>query len=133
MNMVNCMLSKKQVPKELCPEAVNQTIHVLNRCPTLAMKDMIPEEVWCDFKPFVDHFRVFSCIGHIHIPNSKKQKLDDKSFKCVLLNLNEESKAYRLYDPVSKKVIISRNIVFEEDEKWNWGKIIEETNHDVLE
>jgi hypothetical protein len=34
---------------------------------------------------------------------------------------------------VSKKVVICRDIVFEEDEKWNWGKIVEETNHDVLE
>jgi len=76
---------------------------------------------------------VFGCIGHIHIPNNKKQKLDDKSFKCVLLSLSEESKAYRFYDLVSKKVVIYRDIVFEEDEKWNWGKIVEETNHDFLE
>jgi hypothetical protein len=48
---------------------------------------------------------------------TKRQKLDDKSFRCVLLSLNEESKAYRLYDLVSKKVVISRDIMFEEDKK----------------
>lgn len=48
---------------------------------------------------------------------TKRQKLDDKSFRCVLLSLNEESKAYRLYDLVSKKVVISRGIMFEEDKK----------------
>lgn len=76
---------------------------------------------------------MFNCIGHVHIPDNKKQKLDDKSFRCVLLGLNEESKAYTLYDLVSKKFVISRDFVFEEDEKWNLGKTVEEANHDVLE
>lgn len=131
--MVRCILSEKQVPKEFWPEAVNWTVHVLNRCPTLVVKDMTPEEAWCGFKPSVDHFRVFGCIGHVHIPDNKRQKLDDKSFRCVLLGLSEESKAYRLYNPVSKKVIISRDVVFEEDAKWNWDKTGEQANCDVLE
>lgn len=88
---------------------------MLNQCPTLVVKDMTPDEEWCGFKPSIDHFRVFSWIGHVHIPDNKRKKLDDKSFRCVLLGLNEESKAYRLYDLMSKKVVISRDIVFEED------------------
>lgn len=81
MNMVRCILPEKQVPKEFWPKAVNQMVHVLNRCPTLAVKDMTPEEAWCGFKPFVDHFRVFGFIGQVHIPDNKRQKFDDKSFK----------------------------------------------------
>jgi len=34
---------------------------------------------------------------------------------CVLLGVNEESKGYRLYDPATKKIIISRDIIFEEE------------------
>jgi len=41
----------------------------------------------------------------------KKKKLDNKSFRCVLLCMSEELKAYRLYDPISKKIMISRDIV----------------------
>ncbi|TXG57834.1 hypothetical protein EZV62_015663 [Acer yangbiense] len=44
MNMVRSMLSEKQVPKNFWLEAVNWTTHVLNKSPTLAVKDMIPEE-----------------------------------------------------------------------------------------
>ncbi|KAJ8616926.1 hypothetical protein MRB53_013112 [Persea americana] len=64
---------------------------------------------------------------------SQRKKLDNKSFKCVLLGVSEESKAYRLYDPISKKIVISRDIVCVEDEKWNWGRSAEEVKHDVLE
>ena len=35
MNMVRCMLTDKNVPKEFWPEAVNWAVHLLNRCPTL--------------------------------------------------------------------------------------------------
>jgi len=44
MNMVRSMLSGKQVPKKLWPEAVNWTTHVLSRSPTLAVKEMTREE-----------------------------------------------------------------------------------------
>jgi transposase InsO family protein len=43
MNMVRSMLSDKNIPKTFWPEAVNWTIYVLNRCPTLAVKDVTPE------------------------------------------------------------------------------------------
>jgi hypothetical protein len=47
----------------------------------------------------------------------KKKKIHNKSFRCVLLGVSEESKAYRLYDPISKKIVINRDIMFIEDEK----------------
>lgn len=133
MNMVRSMLSEKQVPKNLWPEAVNWTAHVLNRSPILAVKDMTLEEAWSGIKPNVDYFWVFGCIGHVHVSNSKRKKLDDKSFQCVLLGMSEESKAYRLYDPASKKIIVSRDVFFEENECWDWGRSNEEARLDILE
>jgi hypothetical protein len=100
MNMVRSKLSGKEVPKEFWPEAINWSIYVLNRSPTLAVKDVTPEEAWSGIKPCVDHFHVFGCVAHVHMPDSKKKKLDNKSFRCVLLGVSEESKAYRLYDPI---------------------------------
>jgi hypothetical protein len=56
MNMVRSMLSEKQVPKKFWPEAVNWTTHVLNRSPTLAVKEMTPEEAWSGVKPNMNYF-----------------------------------------------------------------------------
>ena len=60
------------------------------------------------------------------MPDNKRTKLDDKSFSCVLLGISEESKAYRLYDHISQKIIISRDVVFEENKNWDWDKKYEE-------
>nr|GMD95646.1 Retrovirus-related Pol polyprotein from transposon TNT 1-94 [Ipomoea batatas] len=38
------------------------------------------------------------------------------------LQQKDMSKAYRLYDPSSKKIIISRDVVFEEDKAWDWDQ-----------
>lgn len=115
MNLVRSMLSEKKLPKTFWPEAVNWTIHVLNRSPTLTVKNMTPEEAWGGSKPSVDHFRVFGCVSYAHVPDNKRTKLDDKSVRCVLLGVSEESKAYMLYDPITRKIIISRDVVFGED------------------
>ena len=32
-----------------------------------------------------------------------------------------ESKAYKLYDPKNKKVVISRDVEFEETQGWDWN------------
>lgn len=71
--------------------------YVLNRSPTLAVKNQTPEEAWSGVKPSVEHFRVFGCVAHVHIPDAKRTKLEDKSCKCVLLGMSDESKGYRLY------------------------------------
>lgn len=121
MNMVRCLLSEKELPRSLWPDAVRWTTHVLNRSLTKAVKDKVPEERWTGIKPKVDYFRVFGSVAHVHIPLQRRTKLDDRSHKCILLGVSDESKAYRLYDPITKKITISRDVIFEEDAKWDWN------------
>lgn len=120
MNMVRSLLNSRRVPKKFWPEAVNYAVHILNRSPTLAVRNKTPEEAWSGTKPSVAHFRVFGCLSYAHVPDCKRTKLDNKSLKCVLLGISEESKAYRLYDPLSQKVLISRDVIFNEEESWTW-------------
>ncbi|BBN70197.1 hypothetical protein Prudu_1446S000200 [Prunus dulcis] len=124
--MVRSMLSEKKIPKIFWPEVVNWTVHVLNRSPTFVVKNQTPKEAWSGVKLTEEYFKVFGCVSHVHVPDSKRTKLDDKSLRCVLLGVSEESKAYTLYDPVSQKMLVSRDVVFEEDKSWDWAKRHEE-------
>ena len=120
MNMVRYMLSNKKVPKNFWAEAVMWTFHVLNRCPTSALEGVTPQEAWSGIKPSVEHFRIFGCIAHAHVPSAKRGKLDNRSIVCILLGVSKETKGYRLYDPLAKRIIVSRDVVFEEEKEWNW-------------
>lgn len=55
------------------------------------------------------------------ISSSSRHKLDKKLKKCVFVGYSPQSKAYRLYNPISGKVIISRDVKFNEKEKWTWS------------
>lgn len=59
MNMVRCLLAGKNVPKVFWPEAAKWATYVLNRSPTLSVKDITLEEAWSDRKPSVKHFSVW--------------------------------------------------------------------------
>uniref|UniRef100_M1AR77 Integrase catalytic domain-containing protein n=1 Tax=Solanum tuberosum TaxID=4113 RepID=M1AR77_SOLTU len=121
MNLVRATLIEKKVPKIFWPESVRWTIHVLNRSPTLAVKDITPEEAWSGEKPLVDYFRVFGCVGYVHIPDARRTKLEDKSVSCVLFKVSDESKGYKMFDPVTKRIIVSHDVIFKEDRMWDWN------------
>lgn len=101
---------------------MNWSIHVLNISPTFSVQNMTPEEAWHGRKPAVDHFRIFGCIAYAHVPDEKRKKLDDKGEKCVFLGIREVSKAYKLFNPLTKKIITSKDVIFDEQNTWNWSK-----------
>jgi hypothetical protein len=96
------------------------------------VKNKTPDEAWSDVMPSVEYFRVFGCVSHVHVLDRKRTKLDSKSTSCVLLGVSEESKAYRLYDPISHKIIVSRDVVFEEDKSWDWIRDMRKTSKSIL-
>lgn len=98
----------------------------------IQVKEMIPKEKSSGLKPKLDCFKVFWSIAHVHIPNQKRTKLGDRSHKCILIGVNDESKAYWLYDPILNKIIVSMDIIFEEGEKWNQNVNSEETKEITL-
>ncbi|MCO5575276.1 hypothetical protein L7F22_029076 [Adiantum nelumboides] len=114
MEMARCMLKAKSLPHKLWMEAVACAAHVLNRCPTRALKTITPYESWYDKKPSVSYLRVFGCLAYAHIPQQLRGKLDDKAVKCIFVGYSSGSKGYRLYNPATNKIFESRDVIFVE-------------------
>ncbi|KAK9708864.1 hypothetical protein QE152_g26941 [Popillia japonica] len=74
-----------------------------------------PLEAWTGRKPDLEHIRVFGSVAYTHVPDQRRSKLDVKSRKLILVGYDGESNNYRLFDPVNKKITISRNVIFVED------------------
>ncbi|MCO5581903.1 hypothetical protein L7F22_035792 [Adiantum nelumboides] len=114
MDMARCMLKAKSLPHKLWMEAVACAAHVLNRCPTRALKTITPYESWYDKKPSVSYLRVFGCFAYAHIPQKLRGKLDDKAVKCIFVGYSSGSKGYRLYSSATNKIFESRDVIFAE-------------------
>eukprot|EP00253_Pinus_taeda_P029848 PITA_29848 len=116
--------ARSHVEQAFCPndywaEAVNCAAYILNRCPTKAVMNKVPEEAWSGRKQGVTHMRVFGCVAYAHILDQLTRKLDSKGEKCIFIGYSEESKDYRLYIPSTKKFFISRDVQFIEEEAWD--------------
>ncbi|KAG6399745.1 hypothetical protein SASPL_141228 [Salvia splendens] len=79
-------------------------------------KGDVPENVWTEKNTSYDHLRVFGCKAYIHVPRDERSKLDTKARWCILIGYGQDEFGYRLYDPVEKNVIRSRDVVFYEDQ-----------------
>lgn len=89
-------------------------VYLMNISPTDAVIGKTPYEVWNGMKPLVSHLRVFRCIAHSLIPVQKLHKLDDESEKCIHIGYCTQSKVYKLYNLITRKVVVSRDVVFNE-------------------
>ena len=69
-------------------------------------------------KWIVEQLRVFGCVAYAHVPKEKRKKLDDKGVKCIFTRYSPKSKAYRLYDPLNNKMILSRDVEFLKNQSW---------------
>jgi len=54
--------------------------------------------------------------GSKAIPKQKRQKLDPKSIECVMVGYCNAIKGYRLFNKTTKDTIISRDVIFLEDQ-----------------
>jgi hypothetical protein len=83
---------------------------MLNRCPTKSVKNIVPQEAWTGSKHNVAHLIFFGCVTYAHVPDDVRRKLDNKGQKCIFVGYSEETKGYKLYDPVARKFIISLDV-----------------------
>lgn len=123
-----CMLLDANLPKSFWAEAVSTAVHIINRSPCNSSLQMVPEEAWSGKKPDMNHLRAFGCKAMVHIPKERRKKLDPKSEACIFVGYCEDSHTFRLYHPVKKRIITSRDVIFFEYEQISPKKVIENFN-----
>ena len=107
VSMVRAMLKAKELPKELWGEAVSTAVYIINRTLTKRLQDQTPHEKWTGRRPSVDHMRIFGSIVHVKETKPHLRKLEDRSKPMIFIGYELGSKAYRCFDPVNSKVVIS--------------------------
>ena len=130
LDMVRSMLKSKNLLKEFWAEAVDCAVYLLNRCPTRSLENKTPQEAWSGLKPNISHLKVFGSIAYAHVPEQRRTKLDDRSTKYIFIGYDSRAKAYKLFDPLSKKIHVSRDVEFKEEDSWNWGIHVEDVQED---
>lgn len=113
MEGARSLLHAKDLPLELWAEAVGCTVYILNRALT-STSPVTPYEAWYGKRPDLSNLRIFGSKCFVHIPGTNRQKLDAKSDRCIFVGYPDGQKAYRVWDPSTRRVKISRDVIFDE-------------------
>jgi len=108
------MLQHSGMSKGFWGEAIRTSVHVLNRSPRKGLDWKTPYEVLFGRIPEVSYLRVFGCRAWVHTHKDQKKKWDPTSKPMVFVGYELGSRAYRLWNPASRSIVISASVRFDE-------------------
>jgi hypothetical protein len=65
-------------------------------------------------KPTLKHAHVFGCTAYSQVPHEKRRVWDPKGKKMIFVGYENDTQ-FRLYDPQNRRIIIARNVSFDEN------------------
>jgi hypothetical protein len=108
------MLSGVGLGQEFWAEAVGTACYLVNTSPSSSLGDKTPQEVWTGKEYSLTNIKVFGCDAYVHVPKENMSKLDKKVEKCIFIGYKYGLKGYKIWNPETKKVVYSRDVVFRE-------------------
>ena len=109
-----CLRLNVGLEKKFWAEIVNMACYLINRSPRATLHGKVVDEVWIGSQVDYSSLRLFGCPTYVHIPNEDRSKLDEKSRQCIFLGYQKGVKGFKIWDPKANKVVISRDVVFDE-------------------
>lgn len=113
-NTIRCLLFQAKLSGVYWVEALHVAVHTLNMLPYSSIQNQIPYIKLFNKKPSYNHLKVFGCLCFPNINHSNLHKLSPRSTPCLFLGYPSLHRGYRCLDLQTKKIIISRHVVFDE-------------------
>jgi hypothetical protein len=118
--ITRALLKQRRLPAKYCGEAVMMAIHLLNRLSTRSLQGKTPYEDWHGRTLAVSSLKTFGCVAYTK-DLGQLRKLDDHGKPGIFIGYAEGAKPYRILDPVTHRVKVSRDVVFDEGRSWDWS------------
>ena len=112
LDVVRATTIAASTPSQFLGEAVLIVVYTINRCPSPIVQNQTPYDLLFGSSPSYDLFRVFGCVCFVLLQDHERNKLQSRSCLCCFLGYGIGQKGYRCYDPISKRLCVSRHVVF---------------------
>jgi histone deacetylase 1/2 len=109
------LLAHASVPLYYWSDAFTTACFLINRLPSRTTAMKTPLERLLRETPDYTFFKVFGCACWPHLRPYNTHKLDFRSKKCVFLGYSSLHKGYKCLHVPSKRVYISRDVIFDEN------------------
>ncbi|WVZ67851.1 hypothetical protein U9M48_016875 [Paspalum notatum var. saurae] len=113
-NSIRTMLLHASLPPTYRAEGLPTACYLHNRRPSSSIQHDIPFTRPHNQPPTYNHLRVFGCLCYPNMQATSKHKLAPRSTACVFLGYPPSHKGYRCLDLSTRRIIISRHVIFDE-------------------
>lgn len=109
------MIFHANIPKILWVEAFSTATFLINRLPSKVLAMDSPFYKLHNRHPDYSILKVFGPRCFPYLKDKTSNKFHHKSYPCVFIGYSPIHKEFRCYHPSSRKVFISRHVVFDEN------------------
>jgi hypothetical protein len=111
LNTVRTLLLQSGLPDHFWAEAANYAVYARNRSPSGPSKE-IPEDLWRGIQVSINHQQPFGVNAYFR-DHVETNKLRPRYRSGRLMAYEEGTSNYRVWDIEGKKVVVSRDVVFD--------------------
>ncbi|KAL5798657.1 hypothetical protein ACOSQ2_003477 [Xanthoceras sorbifolium] len=121
LEVTRSLLFCMRVPSHFWGAAVLTAVHLINRQPSRVLHFRTPCQTLLETYPHTQlistiPLRVFGCTVFVHVQPHYRGKLDPRAVRCLFLGYSPTQKGYRCYNPNTRKIHISLDVTFVEDQ-----------------
>ncbi|CAN1291668.1 Retrovirus-related Pol polyprotein from transposon RE2, partial [Linum perenne] len=109
------LLHQANLPHIFWSFAFATAVYLINRMPSSALRGTIPFQTLFNISPNFHKLRIFGCLCYPWLRPYSSSKIDPRSRPCLFLGYSHQQSAYKCLDPVTKRIFLSRHVVFVED------------------
>jgi len=85
LNIARALRFQASLPIEYCGECILTAAYLINRTPSVLLKNKTPFEVLFGHAPGYKHLKVLGCLAYAHNSHHKGDKFETRSRRCVFL------------------------------------------------
>ena len=112
LDVVRATTIAASTPSQFWGEAALTVVYTINRCPSPIVQNQTPYDLLFGSSPSYDLLRAFGCVCFVLLQDHERNKLQSRSCLCCFLGYGIGKKGYKCYDPISKRLRVSRHVVF---------------------
>ena len=114
LSIARALKFQYNIPLYLWGDCILTSVHIINRLPSPILQYKSPFEKLYGKPPTYNHLRVFGFLYFSSTFVHNRSKFDPRSVHCVFLGFPFRIKGYKHLNLNSKRVFVSRDVIFHE-------------------